>query len=170
MDRFASTVGEWLVLSLSVGLIGAWIRRLQNEQPDTSARTPAYESAYRLLSQLRLVARELSVGLDSVSLAEGLLERVAAITPFDRGAVYVRSGGDRLIPLAYYRDSQTEWDVDLGPDTVFSDAWVSQEPQSVGRPLTPRTGERLQRGRPAEGGSADIRSDRPRAGRPVSSR
>ena len=134
--RYSSTVAEWLLLSAAVGLIAAWIRRLQLEAPQRPEADAAYESAYRLLSQLRVVARELSAGLDSVSLAQGLLERLHVAMPHDRSMVFVRSGGDRLIPLAHLGGSRPDWSADLGPETLFSEAWVTQEPQVSARPLS----------------------------------
>lgn len=134
--QYSSTVAEWLLLAAAVGLIAAWIRRLQQEVPQRPEADAAYESAYRLLSQLRVVSRELSAGLDSVSLAQGLLERLAAAVPHHRSVVFVRSGGDRLIPLAHLGGSRPDWHADLGPESLFSEAWVTQEPQVAARPLT----------------------------------
>jgi signal transduction histidine kinase len=136
VNNYSSTVGEWVLLAVAVGLIAAWIRRLQDEAPARPAADAAYESAYRLLSQLRVVSRELSAGLDSVSLGQGMLERLAVAIPHDRSVVFVRSGGDRLIPLAHLGGSRPDWHADLTPETLFAEAWVTQEPQMSSLPLT----------------------------------
>jgi signal transduction histidine kinase len=131
----------WVVLALASGLAGAWIRALlapgagAGEQPDTS-----YAAAYRLLAQLRPVARQLSVGLDPGTIAEGLLESLRKVCDFDRGAVYVRTGGGRLIGLAGTGIDRTDWDVDVTDDGPFAEAWLSQRSQRLNRQLSGRPG------------------------------
>src|SRR5581483_5163410 len=64
-EAFARESSLWVVLALASGLAGAWIRVLL--APSASAaehQDPSYAAAYRLLAQLRPVARQLSVGLD----------------------------------------------------------------------------------------------------------
>jgi signal transduction histidine kinase len=128
LSDLTTATAEWLVLALVVGLLASWIRRLLQDaaHPDVQE---SYLAAYRLLSQLRTVSRQLSAGLDATTLAEGMLRSLQEAAPFDRGAVFVRSRGDRLVPLAYAGTDRVEWDVDLGSDTAFADAWVSQRPQ-----------------------------------------
>jgi len=64
---------QWVLLALAVGLLGAWVRRLQ-VQAIPPAQNASYAEAYELISQLRVVARQLSSGLDTVTLATVLLE------------------------------------------------------------------------------------------------
>jgi signal transduction histidine kinase len=131
---FAAMSTEWVLLALTAGLTAAWIRRLllgSDQRP--------YESAYRLLSELRTVARRLSGGLDAVTIAQGLLQALAPGLPYDRGTVLVRSGGDRLVPLAQHGTDRFVWEVDVGSDEAILDAWIGQQPQVLPRLLSDPT-------------------------------
>lgn len=122
-SSYVAAVGQWTLIQLAVGLLGSWVRRLQ--QTEAPAEILAYESAYRLISQLRLVARQLSGGLDPVSLAQNLLDRVGVLLPFDRGGVYVSSSGGRLTPIAFAGADRLHWPVD---HPLFEEAWASSSP------------------------------------------
>ncbi|MDQ1629806.1 MAG: hypothetical protein QOI54_3550 [Actinomycetota bacterium] len=120
---YLGTVSQWGLITLAVGLLGAWVHRLQQSQgPPENA---AYAAAYRLISQLRLVSRQLSGGLDPVTLSEGLLEHLHRSVPFDRASVYVRAAGGRLSPLATHGADRLDWDVSSG---LFDEAWASSVP------------------------------------------
>jgi signal transduction histidine kinase len=129
LSGLATSAAEWLVLALVAGLLASWIRKLIQETASHDAQE-SYLSAYRLLSQLRTVSRQLSAGLDATTLAEGMLRSLQDVMPYDRGAVFVRSSGTRLVPLAYTGADRVDWDVDLVGDTAFADAWMSQRAQS----------------------------------------
>ncbi len=107
----------------------------------------SYAAAYRLLSQLRRVVRELSAGLDSATLARALLATLADVAPYDRAAVYVRSGSERLVPLATAGVDRVDWLVDVGADSALAEAWVTQAPQR-------RAGRHPARSGPAGPGTA----------------
>lgn len=140
-DALARESALWVVLALAAGLAGAWIRALRapaanaDEQQD-----PSYAAAYRLLAQLRPVARQLSVGLDPGTIAEGMLESIREICDYDRGAVFVRTGGGRLIGLAGTGIDRTDWEVDITGEGPFAEAWLSQRPQRLNRQLSGRPG------------------------------
>ncbi len=123
LDDYLTTVSQWTLITLAVGLLGAWIQRLQ--QTGTPRETAAYESAYRLISQLRLVARQLSGGLDPVSLAQHLLDVLRPRVAFDRAAVYVRSSGGRLTPIAFSGGDRLDWATD---HPLFEEAWAISAP------------------------------------------
>lgn len=131
LTDYLATVSQWTLITLAVGLMGAWVLRLQAEEPP--AEIAAYESAYRLIAQLRLVARQLSGGLDPVSLAQNLLERLQTELGFDRGGVYVRSSGGRLTPIAFAGADRLEWAVD---HPLFEEAWASSSPVRSAAALT----------------------------------
>src|SRR5450432_2217148 len=137
LDTFASNSSQWVLLALAVGLLAAWIRRLAAAS-DSSDQNRSYEAAYELLSQLRTVSRQLVGGLDPISLAQGLLQTLHAELPFDRGAVFVRTEGGRLVPLALEGASVLDWDTSLAEDTPLGRAWLAQEPMSVPEPLGER--------------------------------
>ena len=132
LDRraYATLVAQWLVLALGSGAVAAWVRRVRLnavEPDDTSAAS--YEAAYRLLSQLRVVSRQLSGGLDAYSLGQATLESLRPALPYSRGAVYARSEGGRLIPLAYSGVSRVDWVPRIDDDSVWAFAWSAGLPQ-----------------------------------------
>jgi signal transduction histidine kinase len=134
---FASATAEWTVLAVASGLAGAWIRALVSsperisDQADTS-----YAAAYRLLAQLRPVARQLSVGLDAGTIAEGVLQTLRDLVDFDRGVVLVRTGGDRLISLAAVGGARTDTAVDIAGEGPLAETWLTQRLQRRGRQLS----------------------------------
>lgn len=123
LSTYLETVSLWGLITLAVGLLAGWVHRLQQVQ--TVPENAAYAAAYRLISQLRVVSRQLSGGLDPVTLAHGLLENLRASVPFDRGAVYVRSTGGRLSPVAFHGAARLDWQIEQHP---FDEAWASSSP------------------------------------------
>jgi signal transduction histidine kinase len=87
----------WIVLVLAMALVGALVRRQQRLD---SADVARYTAAYRLLSELRAVSRQLSGGLDAVTLATSILDDVAAAVPVRRSALLVSRDGGALVPFA----------------------------------------------------------------------
>ncbi len=61
-------ITQWTLLALAFGLLAAWLRRVQTPRPNDDQ---SYLEATRLLIQLRDVSRELSGGLDAISIAGG---------------------------------------------------------------------------------------------------
>ncbi len=88
----------WLVPLAAVGAVAGWVRRLTLENQTYS--DTAYEQAFRLLTELQEVARDLSLGLDPPTLATALLDDVARVHPHGSRTLSVVSGDDRLSPLA----------------------------------------------------------------------
>ena len=132
---YLGAVGEWCLIALAVGLLGAWVRRLQNEgrPPEENA---AYAAAYRLIAQLRLVSRQLSGGLDAVSLGIALLQSLSTSVGYDRAAVFTRSQGGRLVAIAVEGAARVDWDTRTDEGTAFADAWASGEPVVLGTALS----------------------------------
>jgi signal transduction histidine kinase len=127
---YASLAAQWLVLALGTGSVAAWVRRVRLSAGDpTDTSSASYAAAYRLLSQLRVVSRQLSGGLDAYSLGQATLESLRPALPYTRGAVYARSEGGRLIPLAYSGVSRVDWVPRLDDDSVWAFAWTSGLPQ-----------------------------------------
>jgi hypothetical protein len=113
------TLFAWVFIFIAVPTVGAWIRRIRNEvAPDSE---PAYADAHRLLSELHVVARQLSLGLDPRTLAAALGEDIRAVVPQAAAVVLARSPGGRFVALAG----------DETPDAAeaaIEDAWVSAHP------------------------------------------
>jgi signal transduction histidine kinase len=139
------TFVEWVALAAASALVAAWIRRLlDGEQRLAPSNVNAsYAAAYRLLAQLQPVARELSAGLYPATIAESVLQSLARDVGFDRGAVFVRTGAGRLVPIATHGASRVDWVVDVAGDTPFADAWMSQRPQRRNRQLSGPAGSSL---------------------------
>ena len=67
----------WVLLFVAVGLVAAWARRVTLSQ--RPPMEPAYADAHRLLSELHVVARQLSLGLDPPTLAAALVDELRAV-------------------------------------------------------------------------------------------
>jgi signal transduction histidine kinase len=102
MQNGIELAAPWAVASLGAGLTGTWVVQLRGggrafERSDDAS----YESARRLLSQLRTVARRLSSGLDPISMASGILATTHEALQDSRSALFVRTEGGVLSPLGY---------------------------------------------------------------------
>jgi signal transduction histidine kinase len=97
LDDLAA-IAQWLVAAVAIGLVAGWARRIQQRPVDPDVA--AYESAYRLLNQLRTVSRQLSIGLDQVTLADSMLDDVLISLPAERGAVFAIGEGTTFSPLS----------------------------------------------------------------------
>lgn len=82
-------VAPWLLTAAGVGALGAWSRQVR--YPGNVESDANYESARRLLSQLRTVARRLSGGLDTVSMCSHLLVTVHQHLADTHSAVFIRT-------------------------------------------------------------------------------
>jgi len=113
------TLGAWLFIFAAVPTVGAWFRRIRSENaPDSE---PAYADAHRLLSELHVVARQLSLGLDPRTLASALTEDIRAVVPQAIVVVLARSAGGRFVALAGDEpDDEAE--------AAIEDAWLSAHP------------------------------------------
>jgi signal transduction histidine kinase len=129
---YTAAAATWATLAAASGAGGTAIRTVRARAEGVE---PSYLAAYRLLAQLRPVARQLSVGLDPVTVAEGLLQALQQVEHFDRGAVLVSGDTTRLSRLATLGGSGAPWGAAVDDDSPFSAAWVSQRPQRIGRRL-----------------------------------
>jgi signal transduction histidine kinase len=126
---YGSLVAQWIVLALGTGAVAAWVRRVRINAAEPDSAAASYAAAYRLLSQLRVVSRQLSGGLDAYSLGHAMLEALRSAVPYTRAAVYVRSEGGRLVPLAYSGVSRVDWIPSLDDDSAWAEAWTSGLPR-----------------------------------------
>ncbi len=108
----------WVLIFVAVAVVAAWMRRVSataRPSPD-----PAYADAHRLLSELHVVARQLSLGLDPTTLAAALAEELREIVPAAEPTVLVKSGGSRFVPLV--GDVPTPF-----AENVTLDAWLGSD-------------------------------------------
>lgn len=125
-DVWVQLAAPWAVASLGAGLMAAWVTQMRGG-PSVGDEA-SYESARRLLSQLRTVARRLSAGLDPVSMAEQILESVHGSLGGTQSAVFIRTEGGVLAPLAYEGPDARQA---ISPKGWLVDAcWTQMEPVS----------------------------------------
>jgi signal transduction histidine kinase len=132
-----AAIMQWLVVSMAVGLLAAWARNIQ-ERP-TDPDVAAYESAYRLLNELRTVSRQLSIGLDQNTLSDSMLNDLMGALPADRGAVYAVSDTAKFAPLSASGIRADVW----APRSSDGSAWARS--LRTGRPHTQTGGLGLSR-------------------------
>lgn len=126
-------VAQWTLLAFAFGLLAAWLRRVQGQRPTDDQ---SYLEATRLLTQLRDLSRELSGGLDVVSIAGGLLERIQHDVSADRGWVFSYRAGGLPVMLASVPAQEAAVDPDLSPSTVWARALASGMAQSTPHGVT----------------------------------
>jgi signal transduction histidine kinase len=115
---------RWVVASLGAGLMAQWVTQLRSTP--AQADEASYESARRLLSQLRTVARRLSSGLDPVSMASQILASAHESLEDTQSAVFVRTEGGVLAPLGYRGFNAKQ---SLLPEGHLVDScWAEMEP------------------------------------------
>ncbi len=121
----------WLATGAAAALLGHWL--VEGMSARTTGDDTDYESARRLLTQLRTVARRLSAGLDPVGIAQQILTEVELRVDASLGVVLALSDGGGLQPLAEIGDGAAR---DLtGEDPIVMDAWTNESP--VQRPSGP---------------------------------
>jgi signal transduction histidine kinase len=108
----------WYALFFSVALVSAWMRRVIRSQAPTT--DPAYADAHRLLSELHVVARQLSLGLDPQTLAAALVDELQGLVAGFSATVLVRSPGGRFVPLV--GDVPTP-----AAESAVTDAWLAAD-------------------------------------------
>jgi signal transduction histidine kinase len=114
-------IAEWVGLGLATGLVGAWARSVATREQQVNS---TYVSAHRLLTRLRDVARTLPTGLDEVALAQTLLRSMRDDIDFERAALYGRTEGGMLMPLAYEGADHVEWHPSM-EDGIWAKVWRS---------------------------------------------
>ena len=128
-EGFATVTLQWLLLSIGLGLVAVWARRLA-----VSPVVGRYEEARSLLRQLRNVTRRVPGGLDAPSAAQILLDRCAEIVTTARSAVLVQPSEDQLLPLAMRGANRVPWRTPLDEAGPLRDAWTSGRPVVDVRP------------------------------------
>lgn len=90
----------WLITALGVGMVSAWLREMRLGTRGLPGDSH-YESARRLLTQLRSVTRRLSSGLDVMTISSQLLMTVHQHLGDTHAALFVRTENGLLAPLSY---------------------------------------------------------------------
>lgn len=121
------SLAPWVLTGIGLGTLGTWLRAIGAFTH--SATDPAYSAAYRLVTQLRTVAKRLSYGLDSTLIAREICAEVAAATRARDVAVFIRSEGAVITPVAYFGEGAVELPTPGLKD--FAGCWTEQEPTVV---------------------------------------
>jgi signal transduction histidine kinase len=108
----------WMGMYFAVALVAAWMRRVIRSQGPTT--DPAYADAHRLLSELHVVARQLSLGLDPQTLGAALVDELHGLVGPFTATVLIRSPGGRFVPLV--GDVPT-----TAAEAAVLDAWVAAD-------------------------------------------
>jgi signal transduction histidine kinase len=127
LGDFTTVAAQWAVLSLATGVLGALLRNLLRDQPVTPSRE-RYEEAYRLLAQLRAVTRGLPGSLDPGSVATSLIAECRGVIDFNRAGVFMRAGGNVLVPFALEGARRVPWRLDVDDPGPVAQAWRSAKP------------------------------------------
>jgi len=119
---------QWAVLTLALGLLGAWTarlkeRRIRPRSPATPAATPAAYEAARLLRRLSDLSGALDGGFDAPASAELLLQAVKDEIPGSRMAVLVGFGSEPAVPLALHGIDRLPWPCPTTADSVLGRVW-----------------------------------------------
>lgn len=124
--------GPWLLVAISVTVLGAWVRQSHLLTQDT--RLSPYASAHRLLGRLRSVTRELSAGLDIEVVSENALSVALDVLGGARAALLLRSEAGDLTVVAYRGDEAftTSLDQDRLVQQVLNSHRAQQQPEPHG--------------------------------------
>lgn len=129
LKGFVLVGGQWVVLGVAVGVIGRLARQVAEEEPaDALDSEDRYGEARELLEQLRAVTRHLPGGLDVATVAEGLLDRCALVTPSTRSAVLVQPSAGALVPAAVRGTTRVPWRAPLSEPGPLQRAWETRLP------------------------------------------
>lgn len=128
-------IAEWVGLGLATGLVGAWARSVATREQQVNS---TYVAAHRLLTRLRDVARTLPTGLDEVALAQTLLRSMRDDVDFERAALYGRTEGGMLMPLAYEGADHVEWHPSMD-EGIWAKVWRTGRTQQQAGTFTDPT-------------------------------
>ena len=109
VGQYLVDAAQWSLLALAVGLLAAWVRRIQTQR---ASDTETYAQAVRLLTQLRTVARQLSGGLDTVALAEQALQDLQPHLSYDAAGVFGVAPNGEVTLIAHVGEDVARWSSD----------------------------------------------------------
>jgi signal transduction histidine kinase len=134
--NLSSDLAQWVVLAAVVGAVAAWVRAVLEDGEGGTDVKAAQAAAFRLLTELRAVARQLPGTLDPETSAEAMLDRARSTCRYDTGAVFVTTAGSQQLTLVTRRGvDRPQWELSLEGDSPFAEAWLTQRGQVLGRRL-----------------------------------
>ena len=131
---------QWALIVLAVGFLAGWANSMRHRgEPPPE---PAYGEAHRLLSELHIVARQLSMGLDTPTLAAVLCDELESITGSSTNCVLARGATGLFHRLTESGGLPVD-------EAILEEAWLSSGPVTATREevthlvLPVRMGERV---------------------------
>ncbi|WP_025274888.1 sensor histidine kinase [Haloglycomyces albus] len=122
-------VGVAVAFSFAAAMVGGWLGHAHFTGHKETERP--YEEAAALLTQLRVVARQLPGStLDPGGIASEIVDAAATVPQVDRVAVLAASSGRRMVVLAEKSPDRADWETSPQMNTMMADAWAGQKPQT----------------------------------------
>jgi len=127
--ELSAEVAQWFVLAAMVLTVAAWVRSVSQQAERLGLLEESQLEAFRLLTALREVTRQLPGTLDPTSTGEALLERACDAVAFETGAVLVAVTGSHSLAVLARRGQRPRWDLSRRGDSPLAEAWRSHEPR-----------------------------------------
>jgi len=127
-DELSAEVAQWFVLAGMVVTVAAWVRSASQQAERVGQLEEAQLEAFRLLTALREVTRQLPGTLDPTATGEALLERACEAVAFDTGAVLVAVTGSHSLAVLARRGARPHWDLSRRADSPLAHVWSTQGP------------------------------------------
>jgi signal transduction histidine kinase len=99
----------WIGAALLLGVLGAWNKRLTDEQ-ETDV-DPAAREAIELIQRLQDLSGQMSTGLDAPASASLALDLLSAEVSSTRSAVLVTQDAEHLVPVALRGSTRAPWHI-----------------------------------------------------------
>jgi signal transduction histidine kinase len=137
--NLSSDLAQWVVLATIVAMVAAWVRAVMLDADHGTDVHAVQAEAFRLLTELRAVARQLPGTLDPETSAEAMLDRARSVCRYESGAVLVSVAGSQQLTLVTRRGpDRAHWDLSLQQESPLVEAWITQRRQVLTKRL-PRT-------------------------------
>ncbi|MFD2860739.1 sensor histidine kinase [Salininema proteolyticum] len=134
-DEYLVAAASALAFAFVAALVASWLGHVHLSRSEDAERP--YEEAAALLTQLRVVARQLPGStLDPGGIASEIVDSVAEVEAVDRVAVLAASSGRRMVVLAEHNPERADWETSPQMNTMMADAWAGQKPQTGQLPLS----------------------------------
>ncbi|HET7819915.1 MAG TPA: histidine kinase dimerization/phosphoacceptor domain-containing protein [Ornithinibacter sp.] len=108
-DSFTPQLIVWIGAAVTLGLLGAWNKRLADEQQQDV--DPAAREAIELIQRLQDLSGQMSTGLDAPASASLALDLLSAEVPSTRSAVLVTQDAEHLVPVALRGSTRAPWHI-----------------------------------------------------------
>lgn len=127
--HLSSDVAQWFVLAGLVLSVAAWVRSVSQQAERVGELEESQLQAFRLLTALREITRQLPGTLDPTSTGQAVLERARRAVPFDTGAVLVAVTGSNALAVLARLGLRPRWDLSRRAGTALGQVWGSMRPR-----------------------------------------